>query len=192
MSFIIPSRQVRRLVVLAISVVAAACDGEGTTSPTGARASLAIASAAAREVELGSCSNLAAPAGAKVSARYYASGTQNYWWSGTGWVFVGPTAELFADAGMHGVVGIHYAGPTWVSTSGSGVVGIVAQRCTPNANAIPWLGLSAVSSRGPGIFEGTTYILRIRTTGGLAPSEPGTVYGQTARVPYTAQYVFYR
>ncbi|MFN8669600.1 MAG: DUF3455 domain-containing protein [Gemmatimonadaceae bacterium] len=192
MSSIIPSRQARRVVVLAVTVVAAACDAGATTAPGGTRAALAGSPAASRDVDLGSCSNLAAPAGAKVSAHYYATGTQNYWWSGTGWVFVGPTAELFADAGLHGAVGIHYSGPTWVSKSGSGVVGIIAQRCTPDASAIQWLGLNAVSSRGPGIFEGTTFIQRINTTGGLVPTAPGTYFGENVRVPYTAEYVFYR
>lgn len=193
MSTLTLSRQVRRLVVLTLSAVAAACDAGATTSPGGARSAAAASpSAALRTVELGSCTNLAAPAGAKQSAHYYASGTQNYWWSGTGWVFVGPSAELFADAGMHGAVGIHYAGPTWVSVSGSGVVGIIAQRCTPDASAIQWLSLNAVSSRGPGVFEGTTFIQRINTTGGLVPSTPGTFFGENRRVPYTAEYVFYK
>jgi hypothetical protein len=45
---------------------------------------------------------------------------------------------------------------------------------------------------GPGIFDGTTLIQRIHTTGGLIPSAPGTTIGEVARVPYTAEYVFYR
>ena len=73
MSSIIPSRQARRVVVLAVTVVAAACDAGATTAPGGARAALADSPAASRDVDLGSCSKLAAPAGAKVSAHYYAT-----------------------------------------------------------------------------------------------------------------------
>jgi hypothetical protein len=32
---------------------------------------------------------------------------------------VAPEAVLFADAGDHGVVGIHFGGPTWENPSGS-------------------------------------------------------------------------
>ena len=60
--------------------------------------------------------------------------------------------------------------------------------------AIPWLILSAVPTNtvGPGIFERTTYIQRVNTTGGLAPTALPTALGQEAQVPYTAEYFFYR
>jgi len=185
--------RVRLVAVLSISAASAACDAN-VTSVSDRANSVAVATRAvsSRAVELGSCSNLAVPDGERVSAHLYADGTQNYMWTGTTWYFVGPTADLYANAGGDGKVGIHYAGPTWVSVSGSGVVGRVVDKCTPDAGAIPWLLLSAVSSRGPGIFEGTSYIQRVRTVGGLAPTAPGTVYGDMARVPYRAEYVFYR
>ena len=63
---------------------------------------------------------------------------------------------------------------------------------TVDATAIPWLLLRAVSADGPGIFARTTYIQRVNTVGGLAPSTPGTAVGQEADVPYTAEYFFYR
>jgi hypothetical protein len=37
-----------------------------------------------------------------------------------------------------------------------------------------------------------SYIQRVNTTGGLAPVEPGEEPGEEARVPYTADYYFYR
>ncbi len=185
--------RVRLVAVVTISAASAACDANVTSVSDRASSSVVAARAESpRAVELGSCSNLAVPDGERVSAHLYAAGTQNYMWMGTTWYFVGPTAELYANARGDGKVGIHYAGPTWVSKSGSGVVGRVVDKCTPDAGAIPWLLLSAVSSRGPGIFEGTTYIQRIHTTGGLAPTTPGTAYGDMARVPYTAEYAFYR
>ena len=39
---------------------------------------------------------------------------------------------------------------------------------------------------------GTTFIQRVNTTGGKAPSTDGAFVGQVARVPYTADYFFYR
>ena len=44
---------------------------------------------------------------------------------------------------------------------------------------------------GPGIFGKVTYIQRTNTTGGLAPSEPGTL-NEIREIPYTAEYYFYR
>jgi hypothetical protein len=64
--------------------------------------------------------------------------------------------------------------------------------CTPNASAIPWLKLETVSSEGPGIFNGVTFVQRVNTTGGTAPATPGSFVGEEARVPYTAEYYFYR
>ena len=142
--------------------------------------------------DLGGCGNLQVPAGHKVAFQTYAEGVQIYRWDGTSWVFVAPEALLFADDGGNGVVGIHYAGPTWESNSGSKVVGTVLERCIVDPDAIPWLKLSAVPNDGPGIFHRVTFIQRVNTVGGKAPTEPGEVVGEEARVPYAADYFFYR
>jgi hypothetical protein len=71
-------------------------------------------------------------------------------------------------------------------------VAAVVERCTPDANAIPWLLLGAVTAEGPGIFHGTTFIQRVNTVGGNAPAAPGSFTGDVVRVPYTAEYLFYR
>ena len=118
---------------------------------------------------------------------------QIYEWSGWAWVFIAPEAALFADAGNHGEVAIHYVGPTWESESGSKVVGArVAGSPAPKPNSIPWLLLRAVSTEGSGIFQQVTYIQRVNTTGGVAPVNPGSATGTRIGVPYTAEYVFYR
>jgi hypothetical protein len=119
-------------------------------------------------------------------------GLQIYRWDGASWSLVGPSAQLFADATAKAVVGTHYAGPTWKSISGSTVVGAVIDRCTPDADAVPWLLLGAVSSEGPGVFQGVTHIQRVHTVGGKAPAEAGTFGGQVRGIPYTAEYFFYR
>jgi hypothetical protein len=140
------------------------------------------------------CQSIQAPEGNEVAFHTYAVGVQVYKWNGSAWAFVGPVANLYADAGFRGQVGTHYGGPTWESNSGSRVVGrrVVNTGCTPDANAIPWLLLEEVSTDGPGIFRRVTYIQRVNTTGGIAPTAPGTTVGEETRVPYTAEYYFYR
>jgi len=148
---------------------------------------------------------LQVPDGNKVSFHTYAVGVQIYAATasansptGYAWTFQEPEAVLYDSDGN--VVGIHYAfaGPTrpaWESNSGSRVVGARSVApVTVNSNAIPWLILSAVATNtiGPGIFERTTYIQRVNTIGGLAPANAPTQLGQEARVPYTAEYFFYR
>jgi hypothetical protein len=135
---------------------------------------------------------LQVPPGNTVAFHAFAVGVQIYEWSGSAWVFVAPEAVLFADAGGHGEVGIHYAGPTWESQSGSKVLGARVAGATVNPTAIPWLLLRAVSTEGPGIFHRVTYIQRVNTTGGTAPATPGIGSGSRVEVPYTAEYVFYR
>ena len=142
--------------------------------------------------DLGDCEILQPPEGNKVFYRVFAEGVQIYRWNGTSWVFVAPEADLSANRGGTGLVGIHYAGPTWESLSGSKVVGAVDQRCTVGAGDIQWLLLHAVSSEGPGVFADVTYIQRLNTSGGIAPTTPGTTVGDIARVPYTTEYYFYR
>lgn len=150
------------------------------------------ASAGDRAVDLGACENLRVPAGNRLALRVYAQGVQIYHWNGSSWVFSGPSAVLTADAGGRGVVGTHYSGPTWESQSGSKVVGTVLDRCTPDPDAVAWLLLGAASTEGPGIFRRVTFIQRVNTVGGIAPSGAGSFTGEEARVPYTTEYLFYR
>ncbi len=111
---------------------------------------------------------------------------------GFSWTFQSPEATL-ADRHGHGI-GRHYAGPTWELRDGSRVVGEVTARDPgPDAAAIPWLLLRAKSSSGTGALSRTQSIVRIGTSGGIAPSTPCTeAQAHTiARVPYTGEYYFY-
>src|SRR3712207_4620599 len=76
-----------------------------------------------RAPDLSDCPDLQVPEGNKVGFHTYAEGVQIYRWDGTSWSFVAPEAVLSTDAGGHGVVGIHYVGPTWEGVDGSQVVG---------------------------------------------------------------------
>jgi uncharacterized protein DUF3455 len=138
------------------------------------------------------CDRVQVEAGNKVAFHVYALGVQIYRWNGVSWVFVAPSARLFADPEYHGEVGIHYAGPTWESNSGGKVVASRLEGCAPDPTAIAWLLLQMVSTEGPGIFDRVTYIQRVNTAGGLPPSGPGPFVGAEEEVPYTAEYYFYR
>jgi hypothetical protein len=139
----------------------------------------------------------------KVSFRTYAYGVQIY----TGivsptdptklvWTLKGPEAVLLDSEGN--IVGAHYAyaGPTrpaWQFDNGGFVVG---SRTIPpvlvDPTAIAWLLLDAVYAEGPGVLKRTVYIQRVNTVGGLAPVAPPPAIGAEIRIPYTAEYYFYR
>ena len=166
------------LLLLALVVPAGAEPGNDTRAP-----------------DVGQYEKLNVEAGNKVAFHVYAEGVQIYRWNGTSWSFVGPEALLYADADGNSVVGIHYAGvggPHWESTSGSIVVGTVVERATPNPDAIDWLKLKATSHEGSGIFTQVTFIQRVNTVGGKAPTDPGDFIGEEVEVPYTTEYFFYR
>jgi len=70
---------------------------------------------------------------------------------------------------------------------------------TTDSTAIAWLLLDGVGSQngptGGDKLTGTTFVQRLNTTGGLAPStgcSSLTDVGNTAFVPYTADYFFYK
>jgi len=125
----------------------------------------------------------------KVHFHGFGVGVQIYTWNGTAWTGPVPEATLFDG---NGVVAIHFAGPTWESNSGSKVLEAAQRSVIVDTNAIPWVRIKAVHTEGPGIFADTSFIQRVNTTGGRAPSSNGAFVGQVARVPYTADYFFYR
>jgi hypothetical protein len=108
------------------------------------------------------------------------------------WAFVAPEAELFDARGI--LIGKHGAGPYWQSLDGSRTLGTAKARAdAPNADAIPWLLLTARPAGPTGAFSPITSVQRINTVGGKAPSTicSRSNYGATARVPYSADYYFY-
>lgn len=138
------------------------------------------------------CQQLQVPGNLELVAHTFATGVQIYRWdsTSTAWVFVSPSATLFADAGLKHAVGMHYSGPTWEGLDGSEVVGSAPTSCTPNTNAIPWLLLNGASTSDAGEFQGVTRIQRVNTTGGKAPANAGNP-NQIVSVPYTTEYYFY-
>ena len=185
-------RRLGRPVLLAAVTGAAACAERAPLAPDRAPAASLARTGADRRVDLGACTRLQPPEGSRLAYHAYARGVQIYRWNGAGWSFVAPAANLSADAGGASSVGTHYAGPTWRSNSGGTVVGTVTERCVADPGAIPWLLLGATPDGGPGIFHRVAYIQRVNTVGGMAPGTAGSVVGEEQRVPYTAEYYFYR
>jgi len=189
-------RSLGRPAIVAMAALASACAGDAPVAPRDATMSARSVAAVAevsdghRLPDLTGCEQLAAPVGSTLVLRAFGVGVQIYRWNGASWGFVNPLATLYADAGSHGQVASHFGGPTWQSNSGGTVVGTVVNRCTPDAASIPWVSLSAVPD-GPGVFSKVAFIQRLNTVGGNAPSTTGSVVGEEARVPYTADYLFY-
>jgi Protein of unknown function (DUF3455) len=140
------------------------------------------------------CSSMVVEPGHQLAFHVYARGVQVYKWNGVSWDFVEPRAALFAEDSFHGEVGTHFRGPNWQSKSGSRVkaAAIPGKTCTPDLSAIAWLLLQSNETTAAGIFRGITYIQRVNTTGGLRPTDPGTVFDEIKEVEYTAEYYFYR
>jgi len=137
---------------------------------------------------------LVPPAGVAKIGTYLGKGVQIYSCTGhdtgAGWTLKAPEAELTDANGS--AFGKHYAGPTWEAADGSKAVGKLMEAVpSPTAGAVPWLLLSATSS-GTGILSGTRFVQRIHTAGGIAPSGACPEPGAEQRVPYSADYVFYR
>ncbi len=160
---------------------------------------------------------LRVPMGNKAFRVGHAVGTQGYICQRSGatfaWTFVKPQATLSDD--HHEPIVTHFlstnqfetptaARPTWQdSVDMSRVWGMaIASSSDPNfvaKDAIPWLLLHAVGSQpgptGGTALTATTFLQRLTTSGGVAPSTGCaqlTDAGKMASVPYTADYFFYK
>jgi hypothetical protein len=181
------------LLVAAVAVILTGCDDGPTEPQKEPDIDMVVTGDEAPRLTQGLvCDSLRAPAGNRLVAALYAEGDQVYRWSGSGWTFVEPSARLYVSRFLKWPVGTHYAGPVWEAYGGSKVQGTVVRRCTPNSSAIPWLLLSATSTTSHGLFKGVTFIQRVGTVGGNAPSAVGDSVGAIARVPYATEYLFYR
>jgi hypothetical protein len=130
---------------------------------------------------------IAVPPGNRQVAQFGAAGVQVYQCTASAWTFLEPAAQLW-DLG--GRAAIHFRGPSWESIQDGSLVTGTAIASSPVPGSIPQLLLQATSTRGTGIFGAVTYIQRLATSGGTAPTTACTD-GQTQGVPYTAVYRFY-
>jgi hypothetical protein len=164
--------------------------------------------------------NIEVEAGNKAFLEGHAVGTQNYIClpSGTSftWTFFGPQATLFNDDDRQIITHFLSANPdeigtppraSWQHSRDSSMVWAVLR--DPNSTssdpqfvaqgAIPWLLLKKVGAQegptGGGTLAHVSFIHRVNTSGGVAPSTGcavATDVGKKALVPYTADYFFYR
>lgn len=166
--------------------------------------------------------NLRVPDGNVFYLKASAVGTQNYICSpgasGAAWKLMGPQATLFITFPWFGgqarqQIATHYlsanpaeggtARPTWQhSLDTSAVWGkAIASSTDPlfvAPGSIPWLLVEVVGGqRGPmggSLLAQTTYIQRLNTSGGVAPSGgcDESSYGAVTLAPYTTDYYFYQ
>ncbi len=141
---------------------------------------------------------LRAPSGENLILQAHASGWQIYTCGLDAegkpkWTLKGPEADLHDKKGK--VIGHHLVGPTWKYKDGSEVTGkAVAHVDPPDANAIPWLLLTATGHSGKGKLVSVTSIQRLNTQGGQPPATTecdSSKVNHEARSSYTADYYFY-
>jgi len=97
------------------------------------------------------------------------------------------------------LTGFHPVRAAWQSSKDTSTVWartLVPSDAVPvTPGAIAWLRLTVVGSQNgdsrDGTLMSTTFIQRVNTTGGKAPTTAGSV-GEVRSVPYTAEYFFYR
>jgi hypothetical protein len=155
-------------------------------------------------------------AGNKAFLEGHAVGTQNYIClpsdSDVAWILFGPQATLFNDDDKQIIT--HFLSPnphengtlraTWQHSRDTSSVWAMAIETSSDPafvapGAIPWLLLKVVGAQdgptdGDKLSE-TTFIQRLNTTGGVAPSTgctQSTDIGKRVFVPYTADYFFYK
>ena len=157
-------------------------------------------------------SNIQVAAGNKAFLEGHAVGTQNYICLPAGWTLFGPQATLFDDDDKQIITHFLSANPvevgtlraTWQHSRDTSAVWamMIASSSDPAfvaPGAIPWLRLQVVGAQdGPtdgDRLTATTFIQRVNTSGGAAPSTGCTLstdVGKKELVPYTADYVFYK
>ena len=147
--------------------------------------------------------SLKVPEGNRLVAEGFAEGVQIYQVKRNAtnpnvfsWVNIAPIATLYTKPDFRHEMALHFAGPTWHITKGHNrgqrVVGKRIAGITQDPTAIQWLLLQAVDSLSSGNNK-ITYIHRIFTVGGLAPTTGADEahLGQLDSIPYRALYLFY-
>lgn len=109
------------------------------------------------------------------------------------WRFVGPDAKLNNREGKQ--VGKYFGPPaTWESMDGSKVTGVQLAVAPSSAGNIPLQLVKANPAMGSGGMNGVSYIQRVATQGGVAPTSPCDMaaVGSKQVVNYQADYIFYK
>ncbi|MCQ2029369.1 DUF3455 domain-containing protein [Stutzerimonas zhaodongensis] len=108
------------------------------------------------------------------------------------WEFMGPKAVLNDRSGKQ--VGTYYGPPaTWESADGSRLTGTQVAIAPAGAGNIPHQLVKANPAEGKGEMTGVSYIQRVATQGGVAPSKAcaASNKGEREIVQYQADYLFW-
>ena len=148
---------------------------------------------------LPSSADLKDPAGQRILYRFHTlpNSVQIYTCRQTeqGFAWAGPDPDAILTNSEKTLIVHHYQGPTWEATDGSIVRsnGKQAKHFLPaNQDAVHWLELPAQEPTGQ--FARVTFIHRIDTSGGTAPTDKrcnAQHAGDQERVNYAATYLFY-
>ena len=109
------------------------------------------------------------------------------------WVFVGPRADLNGRAGQK--LGSYYGPPaTWASDDGSRVTGTQVAIAPAPAGSIPLQLVKANPAVGSGAMSGVSFVQRVATQGGVAPTLAcdAASTGRREVVKYQADYIFWK
>ncbi|GAX49470.1 DUF3455 domain-containing protein [Streptomyces olivochromogenes] len=135
---------------------------------------------------------LKVPDGNRLTGVFSAAGVQTYACTDGVWKLLEPAATLWAkNDRSHRPVALDSRGPVWVSTVDGSAVNAAAIANSPKTGTIPELLLQSTATRGTGVFAGVSYLQRLNTHGGVAPTTACTGTDQIS-VRYSATYAFYK
>lgn len=167
----------------------------GSAGPALPGAAPAPGSTAPSAPALGFFSRINVPGGHRPALRLTARGVQVFRCEArrndSQWVFRVPEADLTNDSGK--VVARHGADFSFEHSDGSRLIGKVAAFDeAPSRDDLRWL-LLTTTSHGQGSFAGVRFVQRVHTRGGMPPASCGArERNQLLRVPFSAEFVFYK
>jgi uncharacterized protein DUF3455 len=138
---------------------------------------------------------LKVPGGHMLFLRTYGRGAQIYTCPET-WD-PAPFAVLHTNGWDKGeIFAVHYGGPIWEAIDGSVFIGDITRQqsvVSPDSDSVPWLLIPAKATKGNGLMSRVTYIQRVRTKGGKAPTSSCVELSSGAQflIAYAAEYLFY-
>lgn len=113
--------------------------------------------------------------------------------AGFEWVFVGPEAKLLARDGKQ--LGKYYGPPaTWESADGSKITGAQVAIAPAAVGNIPLQLVKTNPAMGNGAMTGVSYVQRVDTRGGVAPSKScdTAMLNKQEIVKYQSDYIFWK
>ena len=183
-----------RRLILTTTAIAAVTAGTlisataGQATPTSKPADANTEAAATPKIP----DSLKVPDGHRLTGVFNAKGVQTYTCTDGAWKLLEPAATLSDKKdGSHRPVALQSRGPVWVSTVDGSAVNAAVIATSPKSGTIPELLLQSTATRGTGLFADVSYIQRLKTSGGVAPTAACTGSDQTS-VPYSAVYTFYK